>query len=149
MNTAKDQAQQIVSIDNVAPLCRIASQSFFSTSGLRFRMDDPEPVKNSRSRTLNITRDEFEHAYYDPIRDIVGARSSYVGLEIAGRKFRGARIEEADAVIALADQNVSLTEKPQAALTSSQYLGKDGVLIRLGSSWSQANMKLQPHLRSN
>lgn len=30
LGTAKDQAEQITSIDNVTPLCRIASQSFFS-----------------------------------------------------------------------------------------------------------------------
>src|SRR5258708_7338129 len=31
LTTAKDQAEQVISIDNVAPICRIASQSFFST----------------------------------------------------------------------------------------------------------------------
>jgi len=150
LSTAKDQAEQILSIDNAAPLCRIASQSFFSIDGICFRMDDPEPPRNSRSRTLNITRDEFDHAYYDPIRSIVASRGSDLGLEIAGRKFHGVRIEEADVLIALAEQPFSLTDWREAVLTSSdEYLGKDGVLIRLGSSWSQANMKLQPHLRSN
>src|SRR5258708_5194161 len=85
LSTAKDQAEQIISIANVAPLCRIASQSFFSTNGLRLRMDDPEPQKRSRSRSLNITRDEFEHAYYDPIRGIVASRGSDMRLVIAGR----------------------------------------------------------------
>jgi hypothetical protein len=150
LSTAKDQAEQIISIDNVAPLCRVASQSFFSTTGLRFRMDDPERKKHSRSRTLSITRDEFEHAYYDPIRSILASRGSDTGLEIGGRKFRGTRIEEADVWIALVEQDVSLSDKSEADLTASnEYLGKDGVLIRLGSSWSQANMRLQPHLRSN
>lgn len=150
LNTAKDQAEQIISIDNVAPLCRIASQSFFSTNGLRFRLDDPDRPRGSQLRTLNITRDEFDHAYYEPIRGIVAFRGSNVPLEIAGRRFRGARIEEADLLIALAEQGVSLTDKLEADLTSSdEYLGKDGVLIRLGSSWSQENMRLQPHLRSN
>ena len=40
LNAAKAQAEQITSIDNVAPVCRMASQLFFSTSGLRFRLDD-------------------------------------------------------------------------------------------------------------
>jgi hypothetical protein len=150
LSTAKDQAEQIISIDNVAPLCRIASQSFFSATGLCFRMDDPEPNKKSRTRTLNITRDEFERAYYDPIRGIVASRGSEIQLLIGGKKFRGTRIAEADILIALAEQDVSLADKSEAELTSSdEYLGKDGVLIRLGPSWSQVNMRLQPHIRSN
>jgi hypothetical protein len=150
LNTAKTQAEQIISIDNAAPLCRIASQSFFSTNGLRFRMDDPEPQKNSRSRILDITRNEFVHAYYSPIREIVTSRGPDIELEIAGKKFRGARIEEADILIALAEQDVSITNKLMTHQDSSdEYLGKDDVLIRLGPSWSEANMRLQPHLRSN
>lgn len=71
-------------------------------------------------------------------------------LVIAGKRFRGTRIEEADILVALEEQAVALTDKPEADLPSSgEYLGKDGVFIRLGSSWSQANMRLQPHLRSN
>jgi hypothetical protein len=150
LSTAKDQAKQIISIDGVAPLCRIASQSFFSTNGLRFRMDDPERKKRGQSRSLNITRDEFEHAYYDPIRGIVASRGSDIRLVIAGKRYRGTRIEEADIVIALAEQDIALTDKPEADLPSTdEYLGKDGVFVRLGSSWSEENMRLQPHLRSN
>jgi hypothetical protein len=151
LNTAKEQAEQIISIGNVAPVCNIATQSFFSANGLRFRMHDPEPHKSSRSRSLNISRDKFEHDYYDPMRSIVVSRGSEVRLEIAGNKFRGARIAEADFVVALAADQVGAQIAESAADLSSsyEYLGKDGILIQLGSSWSQANMRLQPHLRSN
>lgn len=36
LQTAKNQAEQIQLIDNVAPVCSIASQSYFSANGLRF-----------------------------------------------------------------------------------------------------------------
>lgn len=149
LERAKDQAQQLISIDNDAPVCRIASESFFSIDGLCFRMDDPDDPAPSRSRTLSITRDKFRHAYYDPIRSIVASRGSDMGLEIAGRRFRGVRIEEADIFIALTEQVFSPTDMSEAGLTSlDEYLGKDGVLIRLGSSWSPSNMRLQPHERT-
>lgn len=147
--TAKDQAEQINLIDNVAPLCRIASQSFFSTNGLRFRMDDPARTRSNRSRSLDITRNTFEHAYYDPIRAIVESRGLITQLAVARRRFRGALIKELDCWIALPEQNASLTDRSEPDLPfSGEYLGNDGVLVRLGPSWSEANMRLQPQLRS-
>jgi hypothetical protein len=146
---AKGQAEQINLIDNVAPLCRIASQSFFSTNGLRFRMDDPVRRRRNRSRSLNITRNAFEHAYYDPIRAIVESRGLITRLAVAGRRFRGGPIKELDCWIALPEQDASLTDSSEPDLPfSGEYLGNDGVLVRLGSSWSEANMRLQPQLRS-
>ena len=68
---AKLQAQQIRIIENVEPVCRIASQSYFSTSGMRFRMDDPE-ANEKHTRNVKITRDQFEAAYYSPIRNMLG-----------------------------------------------------------------------------
>ena len=145
--TAKNQAEQINLIDNVAPLCRIASQSFFS-NGLRFRMDDPERSRSNRPRTLDITRNVFEHAYYDPIRAIVESRGLIAQLAVASRRFRGTQIKELDCWIALAEQDVSLADRSEPNLSfSTEYVGNDGVLVRLGPSWSVENMRLQPHLR--
>lgn len=149
LETAKDQAEQITSIDTVAPVCRIASQSFFSSDGLRFRMVDPPPARDKRSRTLKISRDDFEHAYYEPLQGIVDSRTTREDLNVAGKKFRGTEVAEADILIALPVQALPTVGKPALGTTSpSEYLGKDGVFVRLGSSWSQANMRLQPHQRS-
>jgi hypothetical protein len=130
--TAKDQAEQINLIDNVAPLCRIASQSFFSTNGLRFRMDDPKRSRRARLRSLNIARNEFEHAYYDPIRTIIESRGLTTQLAVAGRRFRGAQIKELDCWIALLEQDPSIDRSEQNLPFSNEYLGNDGVLVRLG-----------------
>jgi hypothetical protein len=110
-------------------------------------MDDPDRQRG-RPRSLYVTRDEFEHAYYDPIRAIIESRQS-TQLVISKRSFRGARIEEVDCWIAIAEQNVLPTKKSGLELHfSDEYLGSDGVLIRLGSSWGEVNMRLEPHLRS-
>lgn len=148
LTTAKDQAEQIISVDNVAPLCRIASQAFFSADGLRFRMDDPEHQESRPSRTLNITRDDFEHAYYAPIRDIISSRPARE-LVLGRRKVRGVRVEEADLSIALIEQGAPVNQAEAVPHSADAYFGRDGILVQLGSSWSQANMRLQPHLRAN
>jgi hypothetical protein len=148
--TAKDQAEQILSVDNLAPACSVACQAYFSSTGLSFRMDDPPPRRSNKSRTIKISRSEFEHAYDDPIRSVIELRSANAPLSYANRRFRGARIEEADLWIAVPDANQAPPAKSEAdLLPHNEYLGRDGVLVRLGTTWSEANMRLQPHLRAN
>lgn len=149
LETAKAQAEQIQSIDNLAPVCNIACQAYF-TSVLNFRMDDPPAGGSRRVRAIKITRPEFEHAYDDPIRTVIDLRGASAPLSYANRRFRGARIEEADLWIAVPDETQSLPVKfEQEPFAQNEYLGGDGVLVRLGPTWSVANMRLQPHLRSN
>jgi hypothetical protein len=148
--TAKDQAEQILSIDNVAPACSVACQAYFSSTGLSLRMDDPPTKRSDRSRTLKISRLEFEHAYDDPIRNVVELRRANVPLNYGNRRFHGARIEEADLWIAVPDVDQTPPDNPEpGVLDHDEYLGGDGVLVRLGPTWSEGNMRLQPHLRAN
>lgn len=146
---AKVQAEQIISIDNAVPACRIASQCFFSTDGLRFRMDDPPRSARGRTRAVKMTVNDFDHAYYEPLQNIIASRETAADIDIAGRRFRGVRIAEADILVALPEQGpLAITNQGTNVASGSEYLGKDGVLVQLGSSWSEANMRLQPHLRS-
>jgi hypothetical protein len=150
LDTAKEQAEQIVSINNVAPVCRIASQSFFSVGGLRFRMVDPPPRQERQSRSLSVTPESFEQAYYAPLRAIIESRGLGMPFVIAGTRFRGSRVEELDCFIALPDLNpLSAGGSEPGSPYSQQYLGHDGVFVGLGSAWTKANMTLQPHLRSS
>jgi hypothetical protein len=149
--TAKEQVEQIISIDNLAPVCSIACQAYFSQSGLSFRMDDPSAKRNDRSRTIKMSGSEFVHAYDDPLRRIIELRGASATITYEGRPFRGARIEEADLWVAVLDDNLTppLDKSEADFLATNQYLGGDQVLIRLGPTWSEANMRLQPHQRSN
>lgn len=147
--TAKEQAQQIQTINNLAPACSVACEAYF-TSVLSFRMDDPPAGRSDRPRAITIRRPAFEHAYDDPIRNLIALRGSNAPLSYASRRFRGARIEEADLWIAVADEDQTPPAKsPDDFVTHDEYLGGDGVLVRLGPTWSETNMKLQPHLRAN
>ena len=149
LETAKDQAKQIQTINNLAPVCTVACQAYF-TSVLSFRMDDPPAGRSPRPRAISISQPSFEHAYDDPIRNLIDLRGVNAPLSYANKRFRGARIQEADLWIAVSDDNQGAPEKSGAdPLTHNEYLGGDGVLIRLGPTWSETNMRLQPHLRAN
>ena len=73
LGTAKEQAEQIQSIDNLTPACSVACQAYF-TSVLSFRMDDPPAGRSDRPRTITVSRPVFEHAYDDPIRKLIELR---------------------------------------------------------------------------
>jgi hypothetical protein len=123
--TAKDQAEQIISIDNLSPVCSVACQAYFSPSGLSFRMDDSAAKRNDRSRTIKISRSDFVHAYGDPIRRVIELRGTKpIGYE--GRRFRGARIEEAVLWVAVPDDDPTPPDESEADfVTTNQYLGGD------------------------
>jgi hypothetical protein len=149
LGTAKEQAQQIQTINNLAPACSVACQAYF-TSVLNFRMDDPPAGRSDRPRTITISQPAFEHAYDDPIRNLIELRGANAPLSYANRRFRGARIEEADLLIAVPDVDQTPPAKsPVDFVAHDEYLGGDGVLVRLGPTWSEANMRLQPHQRAN
>jgi hypothetical protein len=148
LKTAKLQAKQIVSISSNAPSCRIAGQAFFDPY-LSFGMEDPPHEDSDYSRRLNITHEKFRRDYDDPLHRIVDARGSDVRLRVGDRQYIGAWIEELDILIALpAESDGSENNSQPDRRHSEEYLGKDGTLIRLGQSWREENMKLEPHLRS-
>jgi hypothetical protein len=149
LTTAKEQAEQIQSIDNLTPACSVACQAYF-TSVLSFRMDDPPSRKSDRPRTIRISQSDFRHAYDGPIRSVIELRGANAPLSYASRRFRGARVEEADLWIGVPEADQTTPVKPEADLIAQdEYLGGDDVLVRLGSTWSEANMRLQPHLRNS
>jgi hypothetical protein len=146
LNNAKEQAEQF--IDNLAPACSVACQAYF-TNILCFRMDDPPSGKSNRPRTIKISRSGFEYAYDDPIRTVIELRGANAPLSYGARRLRGARIEEADLWIAVPESTQAPAGESEEVVALDEYLGGDGVLVRLGPTWSEANMRLQPHLRAN
>ncbi len=148
LNVAKTQAKQIQSIENQPPVCSIACQAYF-TNKLEFRMEDPPSDRNDQARAIKINRKDFEHAYIDPIRTMIKLYGANILLNYENKSFRGARIAGADLWIAVADEHQADQKKIESDHnTYDEYLGGDGVLIRLGSTWSKSNMQLQPHRRA-
>jgi hypothetical protein len=149
LGTAKEQAEQIQSIDNLTPACSVACQAYFN-SVLSFRMDDPPPRKSDRPRKIRISQSDFRYAYDAPIRNVIELRGATAPLSYANRRFRGARVEEADLWIGVPEVDQATEVKSEAdPITQDQYLGGDDVLVRLGRTWSEANMRRQPHLRTS
>ena len=154
LRAAKAQAEQINEIDNVAPSCRIASQAFFPAPGLTFTMNDPSTRPSNKQRNLAITPDKFRRDYYRPILELIVGRGANRQIGVAGRRFVVASFEEADLLLGLVEDyaDIRVGIEAHSSLSdegrySGEYIGKDGVLIRLGMSWRPELMRLQPHQR--
>jgi hypothetical protein len=93
---------------------------------------------------------QFLRAYYNPLQVLLGLRGADVSFVIGTRVLRGVRIPEIDCLIALLEpEHVAAAGKLEdVSLSANDYLGNDGVLVRLGPSWNVANMGLEPRLRS-
>lgn len=141
---AKIQAQTITTINGATPVCRVATESYFAQNALRLRIDDPEYNERFPSRQLTVDQERFARAYYRPLDQLIQSRIGLHELNDATRS-RGAYIPELDFSISIHRRSKKTDESMTVA--AGQYLGRDGVLIRLGQSWTTDKMQLQPFER--
>jgi len=148
LEKAKEQAQQIVTINMVKPLCRIGGQAYFDDN-LSFRMVDPDHEESKFSRRLSFDEKALERLYYEPLEAIADGRGRRASISVEGNWLSEVSIPELDLWIAIPDRDESAKHPGTSRkLLPMEYLGGDGVLVRLGESWSEKNMELEPHQRS-
>jgi hypothetical protein len=145
LSKAKIQARQIQSINNQAPLCRVAAQSYFGSLGMCFRIDDP-PAHKDGKRNIELDRGTFERAYFDPILEIIKSSDRTDRTEFYRRSFLGTEIRTADMWLGVAE-NVQVPIARVGIREPNHFLGRDGILVRLGASWTKEKMRMQPRER--
>ncbi|SNS99069.1 hypothetical protein SAMN05421770_103369 [Granulicella rosea] len=139
--TAKLQSLQILTIDGLPPVCRVGMAAYFAPSGLRFSVEDPV---GGGSRKVDITQDKFAMRYDSALRRLIQTRTPNASRRIAGHQYLGAEYPEADLFLSIPEDQMLDRGR---MLDDTTYLGRDGLLIELGSSWREGKMLLQPQLR--
>ncbi len=145
LETAKQQAEQVLTIDGIAPICRIGSLSYFSATGMRFAMDDPEPTSEGHSRRIRISKEQVVATYDSSLRRLIESRGAPREVQADGLVYKEVRIDEADISLGLPEAP-SVIRRP-LQLSPTTYIGADGLLVSLGESWSDERMHREPHLR--
>ena len=75
---AKEQAEELVSINAVAPIFHIGCITYFRSNVLQFFWRDPEPPKGKPSKKIKLTHDDgVWRYYYQPVLDLIRSRSHY------------------------------------------------------------------------
>lgn len=149
--TAKDQTQQLTTIQGIAPTLRVASLSYFDNNGiLHVAIDDPNEER-ARIADLPLTPELILEAYYRPFRARFEQPLGITRETVKGENFRVAHLPELDMWVGLAEIPRHPTNNIGQSILSysegSEFIGSDGILIRLGTAWSNENMKVQPQER--
>jgi hypothetical protein len=150
MTKAKTQASLLQRINGVVPIGSFGAITHFQDDGLlRFDMDDPPPDKqNPHAYELTFSTDQLITDYYRPFLERKDSRA----IGIKGHRIIGRDLGELDVTVGLDERvlaqpaKAGLLRVPQREV-GNEFLGRDGIFVRLGSNWSADNMKRPPMQR--
>jgi hypothetical protein len=149
--SAKIQTQQLTTIQGVAPVLRVASQSFFDNAGiLHAAIDDPQGER-TRIPDLPLTPELILDSYYRPFKTRFDQALTVIQEKVRGETFRVVHFSELDIWVGLSETlrqpGIIAEQMVSVDVSSSEFVGPDGILVRIGTAWSSENMKLQPQER--
>jgi hypothetical protein len=158
---AKAQTRRLRTIGGDYPIIRIALASFFEKGVLTVRWDDPDNY-DQQAADIDLSIVGLQINYYQPFLDLFdnqqeNTRTGFLGQE----PFRFLEIEDADITVGMSVSVIEELESLQhtnrvlripdftnVSLHPNTKIGLDGIFVELGNSWSEENMRLQPHLRT-
>lgn len=148
---AKRQTQNLKSVNGKAMALRVALGAHFEGQQLAIAISDPE--EGHDAARLDLSPEHFEMEYYRPIQSLInetGRAQRY--YPTSQGLFRVAQVPELDLAVGLreperASKLGSVIDEPtihSGATPVSEYIGQDGVWVRLGPSWSEDRMTQEP-----
>lgn len=154
---AKQQALAVNTIGGKTPIARIASVTHFRDGGLSVFLHDPE-VKSEEPIDIPIENEKFARDSYGPVLSLLSATPQVEAISIAGRQYVLANIPGTEDRIGLVSEIAEATSISGVASSLSNEIepvseelvsiGRDGVIVELGSTWTTEEMRLEPVNRS-
>jgi len=153
LQRAKQQAMQIATIGGATPILRVGAVTHFGMGALAVKISDP-PSSSKEAINIQLNRKQLNDGYYRPFREWLSSGTESRRIRSGDKDYRVKSLVSADIEVGIIE---SLTEGVPADVPSIQretstvigntFHGKDGLLVRVGSLWSQGNMRLQPQER--
>lgn len=152
LKKAKEQACSLVRIGADIPVLNAGALSYFNNEVLEMKLDDP-PI-DEEGLMIDLGREEFFKGYYQPYNSWLDTAETKI-LTFRGQEIRAARIESADVTIGIIVDDrdpisrLEFLEAEKITRTDKgKYLGRDGIYIEAGPSWSTSNMQKEPQERN-
>jgi hypothetical protein len=156
LDRAKEQVENLSTIGGVAPVLRIALLAYFDDGTLACALDDPSERDRKGVKEMPdmpLTRENLIEGYYRPFREWLLEAPNIQIEEIDNRRYRVGYLPEVDVSIGIEDD--LLAENPLDTANrrrgreskENEYQAPDGLLVRVGELWSDANMRRQPQER--
>ncbi|RTQ52309.1 hypothetical protein EJV47_04610 [Hymenobacter gummosus] len=161
LQNAELQTDELLDINGITDLLRVVSMTYFAGPGsLRVRWQDP-PEFNQEAPSLTIEPLEFLRLYYEPLRSFINPAEQQITSEsFSGFTFNMVTLSDFDVRIGLINQpdnfflerpnwarNAQITRylnPASGAVDDRTFLGDDGILIQLGSTWDIEAMRQEP-----
>lgn len=153
---AKNQAGEIVSIGGDHPILRVGLMAHFTKGWLEVDWEDPEREESQEEVRVDLRGSELKEGYYRPFERLFTTLRDRTTTEMIGdQEFRIVPVETADLEVGRAvahSRHVGLEYQRfwQGIHREGRVaVGGDGILVRLGRSWSEENMRLEPQSRDS
>jgi hypothetical protein len=161
MARAKEQVESLASVSGQPLALRVALLAHFGEGVLQCAANDPEETsKRSRRIDLPLSEEKLFEGYYRPFREWLREAPNARTESVRGQRFVLAETPEVDLTVGVSEEIVRgetpLRRRAQVAERGTvaeeevdkAYLGADGVLVRVGTLWSEENMRREPQERS-
>jgi len=157
---AKDQTLNLSSISGQSPTLRVALASFFTNGALCVHLEDPVGI-GDKTMDLRISRPDFLSQYYAPFFNLLHDETGEkIEKSVENYRFLVKKHEDADLEIGLISSVLEAQKKEYHEDTLAELgfpfsprrdnlpgVGRDGIMVTLGESWSEKKMLLQPNER--
>lgn len=151
---AKSQASQVIDVGGSPPVLSIGLVASFQKGRLALVADDPPIDEKGERVSIDVSRAEFRNTYYRPFDELL-ATFPIRQERVAGYEVRAVHAVSADLFVGISDQYLEdsavvlerIGRQQRRALRDAEqnaYLGVDGIYVRLGESWNDELMRLQP-----
>ncbi|MCH6485379.1 hypothetical protein MMG85_17645 [Pseudoxanthomonas sp. LH2527] len=152
---AKRQASRVIDVDGAPPHLSIGFVSSFNKGRLTLVADDPPIDEKGEGLSLRVSKNEFRSTYYRPFEELLATFETRQE-QIGGQEVRVVYSESSDLFLGLSQGEDGVIEQPAQVrrrrepirdVQRNAYLGSDGIYVRLGASWSDELMSLEPQER--
>jgi len=153
LQRAKLQTQQLTTIQGSQPVLRAGCLAYFSAGNLQFAIQDPKGEHRRRKiPDLPLTKDALIKAYYRLFQAWLQEVTSVQTEEIDGRRYRLLALPDFELSIGLPldlDERLIAREpaKDQHLRKDNEFIGADGLFVRVGTVWSSEKMRMEPQAR--
>jgi hypothetical protein len=171
---AKDQSRKLNLVGGEDPVLRFGAVTYFKGDNLSFQAADPPGYTSDNPRSnISLLRSEFLDSYYRLLTDVLAHGVDRHSEKHQGHQFNICRIPEVDLWVGLRSDLLAIgpvgyakdlhavSLSPRSALDSTDdlkerrsregqadddrlFIGRDGIMVRLGEWWNADNLRKQP-----
>ena len=154
LSDAKTQARQILTIDGQIPLFAVGLLTHFGGGALALAVEDPKSDNNGKQLRIPLDHEKLLRGYYRPFQvwllEAPGATDEVIGnvpYRIAALSDLDIRVGMATRLVQTDDFSAVRPIREVGVSEENRYLGTDGLMVEVGPSWAEENMRLEPQER--